>query len=312
MERSIGWFFPLLGGGESHGLNDPGIETFKKSASLGRETIQNIGDARSDAACSNGDPAIAEFELLELSGDQIPDQEFLRAAFQAGLDRLLDTFSSEADRRANGMAFFKKGLTVLSKRSIPVLRIRDRNTTGLLGEDEDPSSPWSRLISSQGYSSSRGVGGGTYGIGQRAPFAKSDLRTIAYYTRTAPSAEAFVMKSILCTFLHPESEQLTQSTGWYCSRDAKDSTKWGGIRDSSRIPEFFRRMDEGDKGTDLFVLGYSDVGKNWQRELRRAVVRNFFAAIDQGSLVIHIKAEEATEVISSETLLDSIDRELVS
>ena len=33
------WFFPPLGGGEESGLNDPGIETFKKAERLAREDI---------------------------------------------------------------------------------------------------------------------------------------------------------------------------------------------------------------------------------------------------------------------------------
>jgi len=46
------WFHPPLNGGEEQGLNEAGIQDFKRPKALARETCQNIGDARPERASS--------------------------------------------------------------------------------------------------------------------------------------------------------------------------------------------------------------------------------------------------------------------
>ena len=133
------WFFPKLGGGEEKGLNNEGIETFRKQDSLARETCQNIGDAWNQAS---GEPAVATFVLEALP-----------------------------DGTGNEKKFFDNALDMLRSEFIPMLRIGDENTSGLIGSDDDRRKPFFRLLKGQGSSSLQGDGGGTFGIGQRAPFA---------------------------------------------------------------------------------------------------------------------------------------------
>lgn len=298
------WFFPRLSGGEEQGLNDAGVETFKGQSSLGRETIQNVQDARSGAAIEADEPAIVEFELLQMPSSEMPGHEALKRIFEACRDNVNTQFSKPSDQKANGREFLDRAIGLLSDATIPVLRIRDRNTTGLLGtgSPDDKSSPWWRLIRGQGWASSEGVGGGTYGIGQRAPFAFSNLRTIIYSTRLDDNREAFVAKSILCSFRDPESGFMTQSKGWYCrlSGDSANPT-WDGIRTADDIPKYFRR---NDTGTDLYVTGYKD-SPDWKRELRRSVLRNFFATILRGNLRVLVKDGEDVETLDRETVLDA-------
>lgn len=296
------WFFPLLGGGEEQGLNEPGIENFKKGQSLGRETLQNIGDARSKAAVDAGEPAIAEFELLSMPVTEIPGRAELLEIFRACRDYIPKRFGKKADREANGAPLFERAVNALdSSKPVAVLRIRDRNTTGLVGSN-DPSnrnSPWWRLIRGQGYSSSEGVGGGTYGIGQRAPFAFSELRTVLYYTRLEGGEEAFVAKALLCSFPHPTLGKLTQRTGWYCSAPEDADDEWSGI--TSDIPRYFRRKVD-DTGTDLYILGYRNAGLEWKSDILRSVLRNFFAAVDAGMLTVRIRDTEGECLLEKETL----------
>jgi len=308
------WFFPLLSGGEEAGLNDPGIENFKKSHSLGRETIQNIGDARSKEAIEKGEPALADFDLLHMPVVDLPGAERFKLILERCRDYTNRRFTKRKDRETNGLEFFNRAVELLEGKTLPVLRIRDRNTTGLLGSDDekDKDRPWWRLIRGQGYSSREGVAGGTYGIGQRAPFAFSSLRTVIYYTRLPKAEEAFIAKAILCSFPHPDSEELTQNKGWYCRLDktAKDPakwTKWAGIRDPSAIPSHFRR---DEVGTDLYIVGFQG-GRDWKRELRRSVLRHFFAAIQQGALEVRIAEEgEPPSVLSKETLMAAVKQEI--
>jgi len=233
------WFFPNLSGGEEQGMNETGIQSFKKAASLGRETCQNIGDVR----IGNGDPAIATFELINLPVDEFPGKDEFIEKFKACRDYVLEGLP---DGTGNEQKFFERGLKLLQQETIPVLRIGDENTTGLIGLDNDRSKSFFRLLKLQGASSEQGVGGGTYGIGQRAPFAHSGLRTVLYSTRTE-EGRAFIAKSILASYPDPVTGHMTQSKGWWCNI-AESGEDWSTIRNDGEIPERFRREEIG---TDL-------------------------------------------------------------
>lgn len=279
------WFFPKLGGGEEQGLNDAGIEEFKRGESLARETCQNIGDVRDDS----GKPAIATFELLDLHANEFPGLDEFKSMFMACRNSVLTGLSGNSEGESEGpeegpgneRAFFEKGLDILNGDKIRVLRIGDENTTGLVGTDTDRSSPFYRLLKLQGASTPQGVGGGTYGIGQRAPFAHSALRTVFYSTRTN-RGHAFIGKSILASFQHPETGGMTQSKGWWCNpTDSGDD--WSTLRDVEQIPSRFIRETIG---TDIWVTGFQRTA--WETSVRRSVLQHFFAAIAQGKLIVQI------------------------
>ncbi len=151
---------------------------FKETDSLARETVQNV----LDNADGSGMPRVVEFEFLELPFQDFPDIVDFREVFlacQAAMRKIVKNGT------ANEEKFFQQGLDLLNAGSgtIPTLRIRDSGTTGLDGGDDEEDQPFCRLLRVQGVSSAQGVKGGTYGIGQRAPFHCSAMRTIIYYTR---------------------------------------------------------------------------------------------------------------------------------
>ena len=181
-------------------------------------------------------------------------------------------------------AFFEQAQKLLSAKTIPTLRIGDENTLGLLGDDEDRKMAFFRLLRGQGYSKMEGAGGGTYGIGQRAPFAHSSLRTVFYGSRLGNGSELFIAKNILASFPDPQNGgQLSQSKGWWCEVTNPSSGKWRTIRETSKIPDRFRRQEVG---TDLWVTGY--LQPDWERSVRHSVLEHFFAAIRNGHLVVRL------------------------
>lgn len=280
--------FPLLNGGEESGLSESGIESFHRPEALGRETCQNILDNRDQS----GRPGIAEFEYLDLPVEAFPDVKAFKLVFEACSNHVLSVLKQGT---GNERVFFENGSKLLSGRTIPTLRIRDENTTGLVGTDEDRASPFWRLLKGQGFSVLQGVGGGTYGIGQRAPFAHSDLRTVLYSTRLPSDEEAFVAKAILAS--HPSpffGSRMAQSKGWFCYRHGDDSGNqtWSAIRGKD-VPALFRRSAVG---TDLYIAGFQMT--DWERRIRDSVLVNFFSAIDRGLLEVRIKrrGEVLTEV----------------
>lgn len=285
------WFFPMLNGGEEQGLNDAGIETFKKEDSLARETCQNIGDVWDH---NSGEPAVATFELINLPAEEFPGRVQFRKNLLACRDYVLEGLP---DGTGNEAKFFENALGVLDRETIPLLRIRDENTSGLVGGDTDRRMPFFRLLKGTGASSLQGDGGGTYGIGQRAPFAHSALRTVFYSTRTADGA-AFIAKSILASFPDPSSGEMTQAKGWWC--DVSESgTSWSTIRDESRIPARFLREKIG---TDLWLAGFLE--DSWERSVRHSVLKHFFAAIQANQLTVQLARDGAVETRITSANLD--------
>ena len=272
------WFHPPLSGGEEQGLNEAGIQDFKRPKALARETCQNIGDARPEGAAV---PAVATFDRVDLPSAELPGRDQLRGIFEVCRAHVLKEIGSGT---GNEKEFFDTAIELLSHDTLSTLRIGDENTLGLRGDDQERKLPFFRLLRGQGYSQMQGAGGGTYGIGQRAPFAHSALRTVLYGSRLADGSELFIAKNILASFPDPGNARLmTQSKGWWCEVVDAARGDWRTLRDSARIPRRFRR---DTVGTDLWVTGFTN--PDWERSVRHSVLEHFFAAIGGGQIVVRI------------------------
>jgi hypothetical protein len=284
------WFFPTTQGGEESGLNDPGIEFFRKSGSLARETLQNSGDAR----VSDDKPVTVTFELLQMPVGQFPDADRLRKVIESCREYMLKSCKTERQKDENGRKWFEQALQLLSGTHLPVLRIRDENTTGLEGGEQDEDKAWFRLIKKQGSASMHGAGGGTFGIGQRAPFAFSRLRTVFYSTLTRDGQHALMGKTILSSFR--EDGQVYRPIGFW-GIPAGDTLGVHAVRSAEDVSEPFRRTTVG---TDLYIMGFDPLG--WQARIADSVVRNFFAAIRSGGLVVRLVAGTDVQEFNATTI----------
>ena len=84
----------------------------------------------------------------------------------------------------NGGDVAREAGRLLGTGNVSVLRIRDENTKGLRGGEkgaEVEDSDWDRLIRKKGSPQLHGVGGGSFGVGQGAPFAAAKVRTVFYW-----------------------------------------------------------------------------------------------------------------------------------
>lgn len=276
--KKLGWFFPPLNGGEETGLNEAGIENFKQGPRLAREVVQNCLDNRD----GSGKPVVVTFELLKIPVKEFPNAKKFRKVFGACRAHVEQHYGA-GQSAANEKGFFDRAESLLKVGAeVPALRIGDENTTGLVGlEDERTKSYW-RLIRGQGYSTIQGPGGGTYGIGQRAPFAHSDVRTILYSTKLQDGSTMLVGKAILSNFALGKG--LKQNRGWWCRLD-QTTKSWEAIRDPEALKGSnakYRRYLRTTVGTDLYVMGYSR--ENWLRNAKWSVLENFFAALGSGDL----------------------------
>jgi hypothetical protein len=265
---SIKWNFPSNYGGRDNGLNDPGVETFKGNFDryLARELGQNSLDARRDAR----KPVLLKFEFLEMDRDSIPHIDFLQDVFVRSAK-----FWAHAKKAKD---FFNNAEKLARAEKIDVLKVGDYNTTGVLGSDTDKKKNWYNLIRCAGASSKDAGEGGSYGIGKKAPFAASHMRTVLYSTYNTDGNHAFVGVCDGATFDFPGRSGKAQGIGFL------GGAKGTSIRKKSQIPIEFRRKEYG---ADLYIMGFPR-SLNWEEDLVYSVLDNFWPAIHLGDLEVHV------------------------
>ena len=289
--------FPPLNGGEETGFNDAGVEQFKhdRIESLMRECTQNSSDAL-DETLGDGKKVRVEFELIHVPVGNLPGSEELKNHLQACLDYVKADAVDNKEKKAQ--EFFRKAVELLAADTIPCLLVRDFNTTGLTGGDEDRGGRWYSLVKAKGSSNkSDETAGGSFGIGKSAPFACSALRTVFYGTRNVDGV-AVQGKSVLITH-HDESDEQTQGVGFIGLRSGK---KIFAVRDEPDIPDFLRR---NENGTDVLVVGFTE--KDWADKIKSAALTHFWPALELKRIEFTIK-ETGKKVVQISH--DSLDGDL--
>ena len=268
---SIGWSFPSNNFGILNGIGEAGIETFKGKPyeSLAREICQNSLDARLNTL----NPVIVEFAIENVFPNQIPDFLILKKSIKS----CLEFWSEENNERA--VKFLRKAVEVSEEKKIPVLRISDYNTTGLIGSDKDYNTPWQNLVKASGVSDKGSNCGGSFGIGKYAPFACSDLRTVFYSTIDQNGLKASQGIARLVSFRRQDSDDITTGIGYYGNIERNSAFKTC----DSVIPNYKRTK----VGTDVFIVGF-DNSSNWENKIISSVLNDFLVAINLGLLIVKI------------------------
>ncbi|MDU8458040.1 hypothetical protein [Pseudomonas syringae group sp. J254-4] len=257
---------------EKEGLGDAGIETFRDApyASCAREAGQNSRDAIQN----NSDPVRMTFDVIDVSVDNIPDFEKLISA----IDSCAKTAVSEKE-----IDFFTSAAAVVARKTIPILRIADYNTEGLIGPPDDPASPFNALLKGAGVSKKDNeTSGGSFGIGKNASFAVSDLQTVFYsslYEDKVSGESKFAAQGKVKLVSHFDSDESNRRAIGY----------WGGpnfraITDLASLPEWMRR---DELGTSIFCLGFREA-PDWAERMVCSLVMNFFVAIQSGDMVFEV------------------------
>jgi hypothetical protein len=202
MSVSVGWEFPVDGGDQWQGFNDPGIEHFRGNpfGSLARELIQNSLDAPS------GTPVFVSFELKEMASAEIPNVEQLKDAIKRCAE-------AEGNDGKKAKDFFTTAQKLLAAKKLAVLTIAEANTIGIRGPCRN-GTPYFAFMKATGQSKKEmregDTGLGSYGIGKFAPFAVSNLRTIFVSTvyQDGKSYKQFTQGKALLT------SHVARRSGW--------------------------------------------------------------------------------------------------
>ncbi|MGB6406353.1 MAG: hypothetical protein WBF39_02690 [Planococcus donghaensis] len=285
----IGWELPSTNGGREDGLNDSGISYFQANPvkSLTREVIQDSLDAQKNTS----KPSIVEFKRKDLDKEAIPGIAELTDIFKTATQ-----YYKESDN--DTYHFFKKGYDALQNKTISVLAIRDRNTSGLTKVGQTTDSHFHRLTKTTGDTAKTGTSNGSFGIGKHAPFAASVFRTMLYGTlNTDKEINTGFQGVIKIASYNRGNEFPTQGTGFYGHKKG-----FLPLTDLSKLDSFFRR-EVGDFGTDKFILGFEDK-KGWEEVVIEESVLNYMWAIINGSLEVVV--EET--IINRDTLKEVVEK----
>ena len=286
------WYFASTGGGIMDGFNDSSREHFEGAHEhfLAREIIQNSIDARFDYK----EPVKVVFELKKAILSDIPGLGELRDYYTLAKD-----YASDQEGAAE---FYDAALNTLALSEIQFLRAGDYNTRGLDGADEDTGSNWARLVLMEGASSKKGAGGGSYGIGKNAAFVASALRTVYYVSSPGEGQIVYSGKSKISSF--KIKDDIKQGAGQY-GYERTDKPGVSSVRNEKDIAGFFKRTK---RGTDIFIAGYRPTDDDWRNKLKESVLKNFWAAIHSGDLIVEFLCEgEDTETIECSNLRTYLD-----
>lgn len=248
---------------ELEGLGDAGIETFKDNplAGLARECGQNSNDAAA------GKPVILSFDVLDIARNDIPSVGQLQRA----VETCLEETNQKKDEKVHD--FFRVANQVLKKPTIKVIRVADKNTTGLIGPCK-PGTPFHSLLKSTGVSKKEhDTSGGSFGIGKNATFAVSEVQTVFYSTRYMNEAnqQKYLAQGKVRLISHTGSDgKPKRSTGYWGNpegflpvTDVKDVPKW---------------MEREEVGTSVFALAFRE-RPNWEYLIAYSLLSNFFVAV---------------------------------
>lgn len=277
--------FPALDGGQEQGLNDAGVEAFQ--GSIGKYVVRECAQNSGDAPEKDGETVRVEFEFQTWSTQDLPCLEQIRDAMRSSRDYWSD------DQKTR--KFFERALENLRHGQVPVLKISDYGTTGLVGDDVTRNKGWFALVKSQGVSVKPGESaGGSFGIGKSSPFAASRLRTVFYGTRTLDGQVALQGVCRLVTHLSADRRK-TQAVGFiggFVPGKTGEDPVFTAVRDPAAMPSIFKR---DLPGTDIYIPGYFSQEENRERELVISILNNFWPAIYRGSMEFRVGKQEITK-----------------
>ena len=292
-------------GGAKRGPKDANIQYFngdyeEKIDILVRETIQNPLDHP-----LNNDPVKILFKQRYIDTNEIPCSQELLQTLKALKNQITRYKQSEDGIAAEFEKFYMDAIKALEVPKLGVLQISDYNTTGLSGSRSDLKSDIGRFLGGVGWWDDSSSGGGSGGLGKFAPFRFSGVN-FCFYSSYNVNSE-YIYYGWGTNFYHEENgNSYTGETIW--------GNEVGNDFDVVKSKQPFDTgflSERNELGTDVFSLDFikdKQESLNWQREVTKAVIRNFFGAIIDRKLVVEVEEYNQTKlVIDTDTIADYLD-----
>lgn len=278
-DTKLKWYFPFAKNVSGRGENDPQKELFPGDVfqTMIRESIQNSLDHPDK---ESGKPVRVEYSL----------RKYLTSVYSfigEGDDNLKTHIKSCYD--ISHADKFKRMLDALKADYFYMLEVADYNTIGMDYDLNEDRGRFKKFVRYTGDPNEVTGAGGSHGYGKITYFSVSEINTIIVSSMTLDGTRTFEGTSRLAT--HPTKEQYVSylDTGFLDKGDGFPVQCKNGDEDSL-IPELFRREKPG---TTVYIPFVNiDEGTNEKSKLFKkcceAVLRNFFAAINDGSLEVSI------------------------
>lgn len=270
------WNFPGNSFGQIRGFSDAGIETFggNELQALARETCQNSLDALRE-----GETEVkVEFERYFIDTSDIPGyDEYVNV-----LKKCQVFWKKHNSVKTN--EYLKTALKETSEHKSFVLRVSDYNTTGLLGPYDDRFDGWNALTKIDGGATKSGDKAGSFGIGKNAPFCNSYYRLVFYRTLNDDDQTAAQGISRLLSFpddINNAMNTMITGIGYYGNEIDN--------RPVISIPALDDMYVRNEKGTDVFVYGFSGNSFLWIDDMCAEILENFMMSIYNRKLSVTIQ-----------------------
>ncbi len=301
------WHFDRLGRGKEKGLNNVS-DLFKETDNLGLETAQNCRNSCAKDQEGNDLEVVVEYRLNNIPTSKFPGKNNYISRLEKAIEFFQTKQNSTNTTKSNGKEIeeLMKAKELLQQENIPVLVIRDFNTQGLKGKEDEELSPYYRLIKSAGISADQGSNAGSYGHGQNALIAKSRIKAFTVLSQFEDKDKkinrVFAGNSVLCTHFDPKENFKTQDTGFIGT--LIDNETWKSYRDED-INNLDLPIQRDSNGTDIYIWGFNYDPKKWDLFLAMGLMKGFFEAIRDKKIsfkIINDQTEELLHNINHENL----------
>ena len=287
IDNNLNWYFPKVKNAYGRGENDPQKELFPGPIyqTLIRESIQNSLDHPNN----DNIPVRVEYKIRSFSSEKLSAFKKLRTHIQSCFD------TSKADR-------FWHMLEVLDAPYISFLDVSDFNTIGMDYDYETDTGRFKKFVRYTGDPNDIEGTGGSHGHGKIAYFTISEINTIIVSSMTQEGLRTFEGVSRLASHPAEEIHYSYLDTGFWDEGDGAPIQEIKG--DTPKIPEDFRRKEPGT----TVLIPFIDISNKQKifRECCEAVLRNFFAAINDGKLEVIIDFGDGYEFECNQITIDNI------
>ncbi len=301
------WKFPPLGWGKEKGMNN-NSDMFKHLDSLGLETAQNCRNSCAKDLNGNDLEVTVEYRLKNIDRKFFPGIDDYQKRLESSIEHFKNKDSSTSSSKSTGkeIKILERAISLLKAQNIPVLTIRDFGTKGLIGQEKEELSPYYRLIKSTGISAKQGSNAGSYGHGQNALIAKSNIKAYTLYSHfkneKGDKQTLFAGNSILCTHLDPSTNEKTQDTGFIGKIINHHDLESYRNDDLQNISFPYKRLEDG---TDIYVWGFNYDQLKWDLYLAMGLIKGFFQAIREKKInfkIVDDNNNKTLHQISSQNL----------
>ena len=295
-----------FGPGSPSGFTPSGIASFSdlRPAAVVRELIQNSLDAAVEAGVPT---SIVRFRLTRAKTRDIPGMKAYRKAFYAAVRTHEDmgggALSSQAERVVQVMD------DAVNKAEQDILAVLDNG----IGLDRARMT----ALLSDGVSAKGGAATGTFGNGHSVAIPASDLRYVLYGGITANGERIGSGHAVLASSVQYNQQYQTSGDGFLVKDFKRGSYVYAN---GSSLPDpIAGNLDDiqhhSGHGTAIVIAGFNNFRESislWSM-VSKAAASNFFQAIEEGKLVVHVEdcrpgQSSAPNSLNRATLSTVLDR----